>query len=72
MEDFPLSGERSALWLYRYVMAHGLTFDGRQSKWALEQKIQQGTLAYVVHDLLGLSLEMALSYDQLDCSNLAC
>jgi len=60
MPDFPLAGERSALWLLGYVRDHGSCFDGRQSKWATEQSIGKNTLAYMIHDMLGLSLDMAV------------
>ena len=70
--DFPLEDDRTCLWLYTYVEAHGGAFESRQSKWGLEQKVQSDTLAYVLHDLVGHGLELALSYDQLDPCNTAC
>jgi hypothetical protein len=70
--DFPLEGERTCLWLYTYVEAHGGTFESRQSKWGMEQKVPTDTLAYVLHDLVGHGLELALCYDQLDPCNTAC
>ena len=38
----------------------------------MEQKVQTDTLAYVLHDLVGHGLELALCYDQLDPCNTAC
>ena len=72
LEDFPLEGERSFAWLAKYIKDHGHTPDGRQTKWASEQHIGKETSAYVLHDLCGLAIELCLSYDQLDGSNLAC
>ena len=72
LEDFPLEGARSFAWLTTYIKDHGLTPDGRQTKWAAEQHVAKDTAAYVMHDLCGLAIELCLSYDQLDGSNLAC
>ncbi|CAK0873142.1 unnamed protein product [Prorocentrum cordatum] len=71
MDDFPLEGERSALWLFQYVRGHGGTFDARQTKWATEQKIAPDSTAYLFHDLIGLALDLSVSYDQCDGGNLA-
>mgnify|MGYP003325901324 CR=1 FL=1 len=59
-------------WLATYIKDHGLTPDGRQTKWAAEQHVAKDTAAYVLHDFCGLSIEFCLIYDQLDGSNLAC
>ena len=72
LPDFPLEGERSAGWLYGYVCTHGTTFDGRQTKWANEQGVKNDSITYVMHELTGYALEMAIVYDQLDAGNLAC
>ena len=71
MSDFPLHSRRSLPWLLRYVKDHGTTFDGRQTRWASEQKIDSESAAYVFHDLLGFALELAATYDQLDMVNCA-
>lgn len=70
-EDFPLRGDRTTAWLLRYIAEHGGTPDGRQTKWASEQKIDKDSAAYIVHDLCGLSLELAATWDQVDATNLA-
>ena len=70
--DFPLSGERTVEWLCSYTLGHGGSFDGRHTKWCLEQKIDKDSAAAVAHDLLGYSIELALCWDQVDASNLAC
>ena len=72
LEDFPLNGDRSLTWLLRYIKEHGGTPDGRQTKWATEQRIERDSVAYAVHDLAGLALELAVCYDQVDAPNLAC
>ena len=69
--DFPLDGARSARWLMKYIVEHGATPDGRQTKWASEQKIDKDAAGYHIHDMLGLALQVAITYDQLDVSNLA-
>ncbi|CAK0894060.1 unnamed protein product, partial [Prorocentrum cordatum] len=71
MEDFPLEGERSALWLFKYVRDHGGAFDARQTKWTTEQKIAIDSTAYLIHDLVGLALDLSVCYDQCDGGNLA-
>ena len=71
LADFPLMGERTVQWLCEYTSRHGVTFDGRHTKWLLEQKVDQNSMAAHFHDLLGLALELAVTYDQVDPSNLA-
>ena len=71
LRDFPLKNTRSMSWLLRYVVDHGGTFDGRQTKWAAEQRVDADSTAYVLHDLLGYALELGAVYDQLDMVNLA-
>ncbi|CAK0892099.1 unnamed protein product, partial [Prorocentrum cordatum] len=71
MDDFPLEGERSALWLFQYVRDHGGTFDARQTKWAMEQRISPDSTAFLMHDLVGLALDLSVCYDQCDGGNLA-
>ena len=71
MGDFPLKSRRSLGWLLQYVRDHGTTFDGRQSRWATEQKIDSESAVYVFHDLVGFALELGATYDQLDMVNLA-
>ena len=71
MDDFPLEGERSALWLFQYVRDHGGTFDARQTKWAMEQRISPDSTAFLMHDLVGLALDLSACYDQCDGGNLA-
>jgi hypothetical protein len=70
--DFPLRGERSCGWLLRYIADHGGTPDGRHTKWAVEQKIDRDSSAYNIHDMLGLAMEVAATWDQIDLQNLAC
>ena len=71
IDDWPLEGDRSIAWLVGYIHKHGGTPEGRHTKWAVEQHIGVDSLGYVLHDLVGYCLELAVSYDQLDVSNLA-
>ena len=71
LADFPLRNTRSLRWLLNYVVNHGLTFDGRQTKWAAEQRIESESATYVMHDLIGFAIELGATYDQLDLCNLA-
>ena len=71
MPDWPLEGERTAEWLCSFIVQHGPTPDARHTKWASEQGVGADTMGYILHDLIGYILELALSYDQLDISNLA-
>ncbi|CAK0855451.1 unnamed protein product, partial [Prorocentrum cordatum] len=71
MGDFPLEGEGSALWLFQYVRDHGGAFDARQTKWAMEQRIAPDSTAFLMHDLVGLALDLSVCYDQCDGGDLA-
>ena len=71
LEDWPLTGERTVMWLFNFVRDHGGTFDSRHTKFVTEQKWDQQAMPSVVHDLLGFALELSMSYDQLDSSNIA-
>eukprot|EP00971_Amphidinium_carterae_P332464 6466639-Amphidinium_carterae.1 len=57
MVDFPLKGERSAQWLMQYIVAHGGTPDGRQTKWSAERRVDTASSAFITHDLVGMALE---------------
>ncbi|CAK0813475.1 unnamed protein product [Prorocentrum cordatum] len=72
MEDFPLESERSTMWLMRCERGHGGTFDSRQTKWFLEHRIERATTARLMHDLLGLALDLDACYDQPGVANLGC
>ena len=69
--DFPLAGDRTADWLYKFVLDHGGTFDARHTKWMQEQNITKDSSAAHLHDMIGLSLELFATYDQVDATNLA-
>ncbi|CAK0790967.1 unnamed protein product, partial [Prorocentrum cordatum] len=70
-DDFPLVGERSFKWLCDYIVDHGGTPDGRRTKWMMESGCAKDSAAAHIHDLLGFAIEMAVTYDQVDGSNLA-
>ena len=72
LEEFPLVGDRTFAWLAWYTLHHGGAFHGRHTKWMLEQKFIQDSVAGTIHDLLGLSMELALCYDQVNGFNMAC
>ena len=72
MADFPLLGERSLSWLFQYVRSNGGTFDSRHTKWVMEQNMEKESMSSIIHDILGSALEVSVTYDQLDSSNLAC
>ncbi|CAK0822777.1 unnamed protein product [Prorocentrum cordatum] len=72
LDDFPPSGERSYKWLCEHIAEHGGTPDGRQPKWMTESSCAKDSAAVHFHDLLGLYIELAQTYDQVDGSNLAC
>ena len=63
MSDFPLDGERTALWLLGYIVSHGGTPDARQTKWSTEQTVDKDTTTYQIHDLIGFALELAVNYE---------
>ena len=70
--DFPLEGGRTVQWLCDYTLTHGGSFDGRHTRWCLEQSVNVDSVGAKMHDLLGLALELGVCYDQVDASNLAC
>ena len=72
LADYPLDGGRTLRWLAQYTVSNGGTFDGRHTKWCLEQKVELSSVAGHIHDLLGFCLDLAITYDQVDASNLAC
>ena len=72
MADFPLLGERSLSWLFQYVRSNGGSFDSRHTKWVMEQSMEKESMSSIIHDILGTALEVSITYDQLDSSNLAC
>ncbi|CAK0804569.1 unnamed protein product, partial [Prorocentrum cordatum] len=65
-------GERSYKWLCEYIVEHGGAADGRQTKWMSESGCAKDSAAAHFHDLLGLAIEFAQTYDQVDGSDLAC
>ncbi|CAK0901948.1 unnamed protein product, partial [Prorocentrum cordatum] len=72
LDDFPLSGERSYQRLCEYIIELGGSPDGRQTKWMSESSCTTDSAAARLHDLPGLSIELAQTYDRADGSNLAC
>ena len=71
LDDFPVRGERGFGWLISYIKDHGGTPDGRQTKWGIEQSVAKDSAVWIIHDMVGFSIELALCYDQLDAVNLA-
>ena len=70
-DDFPLVGDRSFKWLCEYIVDHGGTPDGRHTKWMMESGCTKDSAAAHLHDLLGFAIELGVTYDQVDGSNLA-
>ena len=58
-------------WVCDYTTTHGGSFDGRHTKWLTEQRVDRDSACAVLHDLLGLTLELGLCFDQVDASNMA-
>ena len=71
LNDWPLEGDRSLEWLLTYICQHGGTPDSRHTRWAAEQHIAAEHVGYILHDLLGFVIELAVCYDQLDATNCA-
>ena len=71
LDDWPLENERSVSWLCDYIVLHGSTPDGRQTKWAMEQGIAKDHVGYILHDIVGYCIELAVCYDQIDLANCA-
>ncbi|CAK0888975.1 unnamed protein product, partial [Prorocentrum cordatum] len=71
-EYFPLARERSYEWLCEYSVEHGGTSDGRPAKWMSESGCAKDSAAVHFYDLLGLSVDLAQTCDEVDGSDLAC
>eukprot|EP00971_Amphidinium_carterae_P127855 2532530-Amphidinium_carterae.1 len=55
-------------WLMKCISQHGGAPDGRQSRWAVEQKIEANSPVYIIHDMLGYAMELMVCWDQIDVS----
>ena len=70
-DDWPVVGDRALPWLLKFVYRNGGTFGGRHTKWRIEEDIVENSAADLIHDLIGECLDVGLTYDQLDVSNVA-
>jgi hypothetical protein len=69
--DWPLDGPRTALWLAKELSKTGMNPIGRHSHWRHETNIKDDERSGSIHELLSEVLELMITYDQLDLSNLA-
>jgi hypothetical protein len=71
-KDWPLEGPRTALWLAKELSKSGMNPISRHSHWRHENNIKDDERSGTIHELLSEVLELMITYDQLDISNLAC
>ena len=69
--DFPFDGPRTAFWLAKEISKTGLDPLARHYQWRHENSIKDDERAGDKHELLSELFELAMTYDQLDISNLA-
>jgi hypothetical protein len=71
-EDWPLENARSSRVLLRDLRRSGKTYLSSHERWASKSGIKATDRAIHEHHCLSKLLELAVSYDQLDVTNLAC
>ena len=71
-KEWPIQGPRTVRWLFRYIAKNGGTPMARHTKWMIEAKIDQTHTHAFIHEVISEFFELAVAYDQVECSNLAC
>ncbi|CAK0810486.1 unnamed protein product, partial [Prorocentrum cordatum] len=69
--DWPVRGPRTALWVLKFMEAHGGTPTGRHSRWLAETRSQGLEPGVDEHERACRTLERMVIYDQLNVANLA-
>ncbi|CAK0911882.1 unnamed protein product, partial [Prorocentrum cordatum] len=69
--DWPVRGPRTALWVLKFMEAHGGTPTGRHSRWLSETRLQGTEPGVDEHERACRTLERMVIYDQLNVANLA-
>ncbi|CAK0851426.1 unnamed protein product [Prorocentrum cordatum] len=69
--DWPVRGPRTALWVLKFMEAHGGTPTGRHSRWLSETRLQGHEPGVDEHERACRTLERMVIYDQLNVANLA-
>ena len=71
VQGLPLEGPRTSGWLLREISKTGQDPSSRHVTWKHENDIKDDQKIAEVHEALSEVLDLAVTYDQLDCSNLA-
>ncbi|CAK0788308.1 unnamed protein product, partial [Prorocentrum cordatum] len=69
--DWPVRGSRTALWVLKFMEAHGGTPTGRHSRWLSESRLQGPDPGVDEHGQACRALERMVIYDQLEVANVA-
>ena len=69
--DFPVRGPRTAAWCFKHILSNGLTPTGRHSKFKADGNMTEAMEGVEMHRILMLIVELFLTYDQLNLSELA-
>ncbi|CAK0908097.1 unnamed protein product, partial [Prorocentrum cordatum] len=69
--DWPVRGPRTALWVLKFMEAHGGTSLVRHSRWLSETRLQGHEPGVDEHERACRTLERMVIYDQLNVANLA-
>ena len=70
MVGFLIEGDRALRRLYQFTFVLEGLFDGRPTKRTTTLRIDRDSAAYLFQDMLGLLLDLAVTWDQLDAVNL--
>lgn len=70
--DWPVKGPRSVLWVMRYGMDNGGSLTHMHSQWKGALKLTEADHGVSFHLVLCRAFHQALTYDQLNVSELAC
>jgi hypothetical protein len=70
-DDFPIEGPRTVAWYLGEVAKTGHDPSSRHVTWKHENDVKDDQRIAEVHEALSEVLDLAITYDQLDCSNLA-
>ena len=69
---FPISGPRTTFWVSRYIRDHDVAPRSRHAKWRAEVGLTAGDQSVIDHEFCCRLLQLAVVYDQLHITELAC
>jgi len=70
VDNWPLEGPRTSLWVIKFVARNGGSFQGRHTKWVSENRLERSDPLVQEHDTISEVMDWLCCVDQLDVSNL--